>query len=87
LHSGETCHQLGKIPLVLRMPVMVTQNFNVNSGIVNGSIGRLKSIRYTMHANTQHRYLISCTIYFPDLNGEAMQGLQIGEYPILEDTV
>ena len=42
LHSSKTNYQLGKLPLVLGMPVMFTQNFDVKSGIVNGSTGILK---------------------------------------------
>ena len=42
LDSGKTSYRLGKILLVLGMPVMFTQNFDVESGIVNGSIGILK---------------------------------------------
>ncbi|KAJ8457453.1 hypothetical protein ONZ51_g11523 [Trametes cubensis] len=39
LPSGETQQRLGRIPLVIGMPVIVSQNFDVESGIVNGSRG------------------------------------------------
>ena len=44
LHSGLTKQQLGKIPLVIGMPVMITHNFDVENGVVNGCTGILKSI-------------------------------------------
>ncbi|KAG1799399.1 uncharacterized protein HD556DRAFT_1231589 [Suillus plorans] len=37
LNSGKTNMRLGKIPLVIGMPVLVSQNFDVEGGIVNGS--------------------------------------------------
>ena len=46
LDSGQTNQRLGSIPLVIGMPVMVTQNFDVAAGIVNGTTGTLQSIRY-----------------------------------------
>ena len=59
LHSGKTHQCLGRIPLVLGMPMMITQNFDVDSGIVNGSTGTLKKIRfYTDPDGNQH--LTSC---------------------------
>ena len=41
LHSGETNLRLGRLLLVIGMPVMITHNFDVQSGIVNGSTGTL----------------------------------------------
>lgn len=46
-HSGQTKHRLRHIPLVIGMPVAINQNFDVAAGIVNGSQGILKKIRYT----------------------------------------
>ena len=37
---------MGKIPFILGMPVMITQNFDVDNGIVKGSKGTLKRIRF-----------------------------------------
>ena len=39
--SGKTGQQLGKVPIVLGMPVIVNQNFDVEGGLVNGSFGHL----------------------------------------------
>lgn len=43
LHSGKIYQCLRRIPLVLGMPMMITQNFDVDGGIVNGSTGTLKN--------------------------------------------
>lgn len=40
--SGKTGQRLGRFPLVLGMPVIVNQNFDVSSGLVNGSFGYLR---------------------------------------------
>lgn len=42
MHSGLTKQWLGKIPLVIGIPVMITHNFDVENGIVNGCTGILK---------------------------------------------
>ncbi len=48
MSSGITNQQLGALPLVIGMPVMIMHNFDVKSGVVNGAIGKLKSICYTV---------------------------------------
>ncbi|KAG2130948.1 uncharacterized protein EDB93DRAFT_1094601 [Suillus bovinus] len=48
LHTGSTCQQLGKIPLVIGMPVIISHNFDVDGGVMNGCQGILKSVRYTV---------------------------------------
>ncbi|KAJ3915074.1 hypothetical protein F5877DRAFT_9102, partial [Lentinula edodes] len=53
--------RLGRIPLVIGMPVIITQNFDVHGGIVNGSQGILKSIRYKID-DQGRRHAISCVI-------------------------
>ena len=39
LNSGVTNQRLGKIPLVIGIPVMIAQNYDVENGIVNGCTG------------------------------------------------
>ena len=46
-HSGQTKHRLRRVPLVLGMPVAINQNFDVRAGVVNGSWGYLRDIRYS----------------------------------------
>jgi hypothetical protein len=50
LDSGKTSHALGKIPLVLGMPVFIQHNYDVEHGIANGTRGILRHIRYTLNA-------------------------------------
>ena len=47
MHSGQTKHRLHQVPLVIGMPVAINQNFDVAEGIMNGSRGILRNIRYT----------------------------------------
>ncbi|KIK59525.1 hypothetical protein GYMLUDRAFT_118985, partial [Collybiopsis luxurians FD-317 M1] len=52
---------LSQILLVLGMPVILTQNYNVPSGIVNGCVGVLKSVHYCVDDH-RRRHAISCVI-------------------------
>ena len=45
-HSGQMKHRLRCIPLVIGMPVVINQNFDVAAGVVNGSTGILCRVRY-----------------------------------------
>jgi hypothetical protein len=51
MDSGATNSRLGKIPLVIGMPVMISQNFDVHGGVVNGCYGSLRSVRYRVDRN------------------------------------
>lgn len=44
MNSGQTHYRLGRIPLVIGMPVMFSQNYDVDGGIVNGAGGILEKI-------------------------------------------
>lgn len=44
IHSGTTRGQLGCLPLFIGMLVLVSQNFDVEGGIVNGSYSIVKQI-------------------------------------------
>jgi hypothetical protein len=69
LHSDLTSQQLGKIPLVPGMPVMISTNFNVQAGVVNGCTGILKQIRY--HVDSEGKcHATSCVIHTPNTMGE-----------------
>ena len=41
-HSRKTEQRIGMLPLCKGMPVMITQNYDVENGIVNGCLGMLK---------------------------------------------
>ena len=86
VHSGKTKGHLGRLPLVLGMPILITQNFDVEGGIVNGTYGIVKRIRYTADADGK-RTLISCVVKVADLNDDAMPHLNSCEVPVLKDTV
>ncbi|KAJ7056295.1 hypothetical protein C8F01DRAFT_935422, partial [Mycena amicta] len=81
-----TNYRLGKLPLAIGMPVMITQNFDVQSGIVNGSTGILKQIRYAVNESGE-RYLHSCVVYIPDMSGPPLPDLPEKHAAILTETV
>ena len=86
VHSGKSHGRMGRLPLVLGMPVLVSQNFDVEGGIVNGSYGTVKRIRYTVDENGV-RKLTSCVIEVRDSNETTMPHLQHHEVPVLRDAV
>ncbi|KAK0435101.1 uncharacterized protein EV420DRAFT_1233050, partial [Desarmillaria tabescens] len=66
-----TRHRLGRIPLVIGMPVMFLQNYDVDGGIVNGAAGTLEKIRYwTDDAGLRHA--VSCVIRVDDMTSTAL---------------
>ncbi|KAG1866434.1 hypothetical protein C8R48DRAFT_600549, partial [Suillus tomentosus] len=86
LHSGSTSQHLGKIPLVIGMPIMIGQNFNVGTGIVNGCVGHLKSIQFLVDGNSC-RHATPCMIDTPSTSGEPLPHLAAQQSVILPDTV
>jgi ATP-dependent exoDNAse (exonuclease V) alpha subunit len=86
MHSGKTHQLLGKIPLVLGMPIMITHNFDVEGGVVNGSRGTLKQIRYYMDEEG-NRHLMSCIIHVADASDDPLPGLGAKDVPVLTDTM
>jgi hypothetical protein len=86
MDSGQTSQRLGKIPLVIGMPVMISQNFDVPGGVVNGCSGTLKSVRYRVDAKGR-RHAISCVIEAPDTSPGIISGLPDHHVVALEDTV
>lgn len=86
LHSGKTKMRLGKLPLVIGMPVMITQNFNVPDGIVNGCNGILKRIRFKVDRQGR-RYVTSCVIHAQDTSGKNMHNLPNQHVVSLRDEV
>jgi ATP-dependent exoDNAse (exonuclease V) alpha subunit len=68
------------------MPVMITQNFDVDGGIVNGSKGTLKRIRFYVDAQG-NRHLTSCVVHVEDVSEQPLPNLPPKDVPILSDTV
>jgi ATP-dependent exoDNAse (exonuclease V) alpha subunit len=66
--------RLGKIPLVIGMPVMISQNFDVPGGVVNGCYGSLRSVRYRVDRDG-NRHAISCIVEAPDTSAGIVPGL------------
>ncbi|EMD32491.1 hypothetical protein CERSUDRAFT_58649, partial [Gelatoporia subvermispora B] len=86
MHSGQGGRRLGKIPLVIGMRVIVTQNFDVDGGVVNGSMGILKRIRYVEDAKGR-RYAKSCVVKLDEAVADGMRDMGPSEVPILADEV
>ncbi|KAI0077938.1 hypothetical protein K474DRAFT_1571563, partial [Panus rudis PR-1116 ss-1] len=82
-----TQQRLGKIPLILGMPVMICQNFDVNMGIVNGCIGTLKSLRYFIDGSS-NRHATSCVVHCPDIEVDSTT-TDLGDHDVvvLQDAV
>lgn len=85
LHSGQTKHRLQRIPLVVGMPVAINQNFDVASGVVNGSHGFLRKIRYFINEEGR-RCLKSCVVEIKGTDAVDIPRLPKHHFPILPDT-
>lgn len=85
LDSGQTNQRLGKIPLVIGMPVMITQNYDVEGGIVNGYKGILKRIRYQID-QSGNRYAISCVVESDTISSEPLAGLAPKQAVVMQET-
>ncbi|KAJ7448421.1 hypothetical protein FB451DRAFT_966119, partial [Mycena latifolia] len=81
-----TKYRLGRLPLTIGMPVMITQNFDVENGIVNGATGIVKQIRYTADESGD-RYVQSCIVYILDMTGPPLPNLPPKHAAILSETV
>lgn len=84
-NSGQTKHRLRKIPLVIGMPVAINQNFDVAAGVVNGSHGILRKIRYFTDGDGR-RYLRSCVVDIKGSEEVDMPHLPKHNFPVLPDT-
>ncbi|KAJ7157746.1 hypothetical protein C8R46DRAFT_827434, partial [Mycena filopes] len=77
---------LGRLPLVIGMPVMISQNFDVPGGVVNGCVGKLVSVRYEVGADGK-RYALSCVVEAPDTTPGIIPELPNHHVVSLRDTV
>jgi hypothetical protein len=85
MHSGKTNQRLKRIPLVIGMPVIICQNFDVEHGVVNGCTGTLKRIRYRTDQNG-NRHALSCIVGAPTTSGTPLHGLERQSVAVLRDT-
>jgi len=83
-HSGKTEQRLGMMPLCKGMPVMITQNYDVENGIVNGCIGILEKINYIVD-DEGNRHATSCIILAPKTSGPSLPHLKQHEVVVLTD--
>ncbi|TEB16189.1 hypothetical protein FA13DRAFT_1593326, partial [Coprinellus micaceus] len=83
--SGETKQRLGRLPLCKGMPVLVSQNFDVAGGVVNGTRGTVVSVRYKLNRLKQ-RVCTSVVVAIDD-KGVPMPHLPQSHMPIIADTV
>ncbi|PBK86011.1 hypothetical protein ARMGADRAFT_862875, partial [Armillaria gallica] len=81
-----TNHRLGALPFVIGMPVMITQNFNVEGEIMNGSTGILHKVQYCLNEDGEH-VALSCIVHVPLMMSEPLSLLQNLEAVALQDTV
>lgn len=84
--TTHTEQRLGPMPLVIGMPVMICQNYDVEGGVVNGCIGKLKKIHYYTDASGK-RHATSCVIESPAITCERLPNLQDKQAVVLQDTV
>ena len=84
-HSGQTKHRLRKTPLAIGMPVAINQNFDVAAGVVNGSYGTLRKIRYFRN-NAGLRVVKSCVAEIPGAEVVEIPHLPKHNFPVLPDT-
>ena len=83
-NSGQTKHRLRRIPLVMGMPVSINQNFDVSAGVVNGSWGYVRAVRYSSGEGGR-RYLKSCVVDIPNCEDVTVPHLPAHHFPILPD--
>lgn len=84
-HSGETDGLLGKLPLVEGMRVIIGKNFDVPAGIVNGSIGILRQVNYTVN-DFGERVASLCVVKLDHATGDVFPGLGEQVVPVLQDS-
>ncbi len=83
-HSGKTEQRIGILPLCKGMPIMITQNYDVQNGIVNGCMGTLLKVNYYIDTDG-YRHATSCIIQTENTSGPCLSHLNDHETPVLED--
>ncbi|KAF8130604.1 hypothetical protein EV363DRAFT_1116073, partial [Boletus edulis] len=77
---------VAQLPLVIGMPVMITQNFDVESGIVNRCTGTLVSVRYTVDSMNRH-HAVSCVVHTPSILEQSLPHLEPFHSVVIADTI
>lgn len=86
LDTGKTNGRMGKLPLVIGMPVMICQNFDVEGGVVNGCVGTLVKIRYKENTAGE-RQAISCVVRSDNVEKDIHPDLESDEVVALRDEI
>ena len=86
MSSNNTAHRLGRLPLVIGMPVMIMTNFDVSNGVVNGRTGTLKSVNYWVD-EYGFRHATSCVVESEGIVGPVLPGLAEKQVVALQDEV
>ncbi|KAK0436844.1 uncharacterized protein EV420DRAFT_1250812, partial [Desarmillaria tabescens] len=81
-----TNQRLGALPLVIGMSIMISTNFDVPGGVVNGSVSTLEKIRYKTDEEGR-RYALSCVVKLPSMIAEKLPELAEREAAALPDEV
>lgn len=84
LSTGKTNQTMGALPLVSGMPVMLCQNYDVPSGIVNGCVGILKQINYVLD-DCGNRYATSAVISSDTVKYRGVHGLRDHEFMVFPE--
>ena len=63
---------------------MISHNFSVDDGVVNGARGIVKSIRFYID-DKNRRHLLSVIVNIPDSSTDPFSDLPSHDYPILPD--
>ncbi|KAI0038039.1 hypothetical protein FA95DRAFT_1475167, partial [Auriscalpium vulgare] len=77
--------RVGRIPLVIGMPVVISHNFDVDGGVVNGSVGTLKRIRFFTNA-VGVRHATSVVVHIPDSSPDPLPDLPPHHVVALQET-
>lgn len=85
LHTGETSHLLGSLPLVEGMKVIIGLNYDVGNGVVNGSEGILKKVYYTLDSDGE-KHATSAVVHVHGSSGNCMPGLGPHEKVVFTET-
>lgn len=83
LNTGKTKFLMGALPLVEGMRVIIGKNYDVGGGVVNGSMGILRSVQYVDGLDGE-RHATNAVVYVPDSSEELMPGLRVHERVVFE---
>jgi len=77
---------MGILPMVHGMPVIIGENYDVNGGIVNGSEGILKSVRYMVDKEGR-RHATSAVVTVTKSSGQQLPNLPPYDVVVLQETI